>query len=120
MNGDGEVQNLAIGLPVRTRNQKTHNKNMKKRGGQRDGESTILTSTCNHARPQARNEPRRNHAGVGTPSAHSTAGTPMATPQRTRPRRERGIHIRLRRERKQLTVGPAQGGARNRDNSDAQ
>ena len=120
MNGDGEGQYLAIGLPVRTRNQKTHNKNMKKRGGQRDGESTILTSTCNHARPQARNEPRRNHAGVGTPSAHSTAGTPMATPQRTRPRRERGIHIRLRRERKQQTVGPAQVGPRNRDNSDAQ
>eukprot|EP00959_Pyramimonas_sp_CCMP1952_P437375 9157520-Pyramimonas_sp.AAC.1 len=49
------------------------------------GESTIVTSIECHARPQARNGQRRNHAGVGTPSARSAAGSPMATPQGRRP-----------------------------------
>ena len=61
--------------------------NIKKKQWSPKGESTIPTRTCKHARTPARGTPPANHAGVGAPSARSTAEPPMTTPQTsTRPR----------------------------------
>ena len=51
-----------------------------------------LAQACHSA--QTRTGQAWNHAALHTPRADSTTGTLMKTPQKTRPRRERGIRFR--------------------------